>query len=196
MGPTASFRGERFFLSNMFSCNLSLGNFSQGLFYHSVSPDPNFVYTSSEQAFQCTRTMNQQDLELIASSPNAFEAKKRSKGVHPRPDWNQVKVPIMVYVVYFKFSQNEELTRLLLNTMGEELIEGNNWKDSFWGVDLTTGKGQNHLGRILMLIREFLNSPENRFNPNLCEMTRFDFDIMLMKMIMSKWNLLRGNNLI
>ena len=33
-----------------------------------------------------------------------------------------------------------------------ELIEGNNWKDTYWGV--CHGKGQNNLGKLLMRIRE------------------------------------------
>ena len=36
------------------------------------------------------------------------------------------------------------------------LEEGNGWHDTFWGVDLKTGEGENHLGRILMQVREEL----------------------------------------
>ena len=36
-----------------------------------------------------------------------------------------------------------------------KLVEGNYWKDTFWGVDEKLG-GKNHLGRILMEIREEL----------------------------------------
>ena len=36
------------------------------------------------------------------------------------------------------------------------LEEGNTWHDTFWGVDAKTGEGQNHLGKILMKIREEL----------------------------------------
>jgi predicted NAD-dependent protein-ADP-ribosyltransferase YbiA (DUF1768 family) len=35
-------------------------------------------------------------------------------------------------------------------------MEGNSWGDSFWGVSLDTGMGTNHLGRILMDIRDQL----------------------------------------
>ena len=35
-------------------------------------------------------------------------------------------------------------------------MEGNGWHDTFWGVDLKTGEGEKHLGRILMQVREEL----------------------------------------
>jgi predicted NAD-dependent protein-ADP-ribosyltransferase YbiA (DUF1768 family) len=34
--------------------------------------------------------------------------------------------------------------------------EGNKWGDTFWGVDLKTGEGQNHLGKLIMDIRDEL----------------------------------------
>jgi predicted NAD-dependent protein-ADP-ribosyltransferase YbiA (DUF1768 family) len=55
-----------------------------------------------------------------------------------------------------KFRDNFILRRQLILTGNEQLIEGNNWGDTFWGVDLRTGKGDNHLGKILMQIREVL----------------------------------------
>jgi hypothetical protein len=38
------------------------------------------------------------------------------------------------------------------------LVEGNRWGDQFWGVDLRTGLGENHLGKILMKVRDELRS--------------------------------------
>ena len=52
--------------------------------------------------------------------------------------------------------ENEELRRLLLSTGDRVLIEGNTWNDTFWGVSLKSGNGQNHLGKILMRVRERL----------------------------------------
>ncbi|MGM9605038.1 MAG: hypothetical protein ACI3XG_08225 [Faecousia sp.] len=36
------------------------------------------------------------------------------------------------------------------------LEEGNTWHDTFWGVDAKTRDGENHLGRILMRVRQDL----------------------------------------
>ena len=52
-----------------------------------------------------------------------------------------------------------ELKEMLLATGDEELIEGTWWHDQFWVVcyfDQHKGEGQNHLGKLLMKIREEL----------------------------------------
>lgn len=54
-----------------------------------------------------------------------------------------------------KFSKTP-LRRLLLATGEAELIEGNTWGDTYWGV--CHGVGQNHLGCLLMKIRGELNA--------------------------------------
>ena len=64
----------------------------------------------------------------------------------------------MEEIVRAKFTQNEELKRLLLATGDKRLAEGNTWGDTFWGVDLRSGRGENHLGIILMRVREELAS--------------------------------------
>ena len=63
----------------------------------------------------------------------------------------------MYEIVKEKFTQHEDLKRRLLETGDEELQEGNNWYDTYWGVDIHTGKGLNMLGKILMRIREELS---------------------------------------
>ena len=60
----------------------------------------------------------------------------------------------MYEIVKDKFSRNPELRVKLLNTGDIELIEGNYWGDTFWGV--CNGKGENHLGKILMRVRKEL----------------------------------------
>ena len=44
-----------------------------------------------------------------------------------------------------------ELRQQLINTGTESLVEGNDYKDSFWGV--YRGKGKNWLGMLIMQIR-------------------------------------------
>ena len=48
----------------------------------------------------------------------------------------------------------------LMATGSEELVEGNTWSDTFWGV--CNGEGGNHLGKILMKVRAetFANEKE------------------------------------
>lgn len=59
----------------------------------------------------------------------------------------------MENLIHQKFSQ-EPLRSQLLNTGEEELVEGNTWGDTYWGI--CNGKGQNNLGKILMKVRNQL----------------------------------------
>ena len=59
-------------------------------------------------------------------------------------------------IVYAKFSQNPILRQKLINTQDMILIENNTWNDTFWGV--CNGVGENHLGKILMEVREELKN--------------------------------------
>ena len=53
----------------------------------------------------------------------------------------------MEMCVFRKF-RNPHLKELLLATGTAELIEGNTWNDTYWGV--CNGKGKNMLGKTLM----------------------------------------------
>lgn len=45
-----------------------------------------------------------------------------------------------------KFLRHPELLTKLFATGNEKLIAGNNKKEKFWGVNLITWEGENHLG--------------------------------------------------
>ena len=51
-----------------------------------------------------------------------------------------------------KFS-DERFRSLLLATGDTYIIEGNTWGDTFWGVDMYSGEGENILGKMIMEIR-------------------------------------------
>lgn len=59
----------------------------------------------------------------------------------------------MKELIMIKF-QNPLLKEKLLNTGDALLIEGNTWRDYYWGE--CKGKGENHLGKILMEVREII----------------------------------------
>jgi ribA/ribD-fused uncharacterized protein len=87
------------------------------------------------------------------------EAKRLGRSDGIRKDWESVKLSIMKELVTIKFS-DKFLGKWLLDTKNEYLQEGNMWYDTFWGVDLRTGQGQNNLGKILMEVRECLTKPQ------------------------------------
>lgn len=92
--------------------------------------------------------------EYVSRLKTPTEAKRLGRNIEVRPDWNGVKLTVMEWGLRQKFSYGTPLADMLTDTGEEELVEGNNWGDFFWGrVD---GKGENHLGRILMRIREEL----------------------------------------
>ena len=95
----------------------------------------------------------------------AVKAKRRGRQVKLRPDWESVRLSVMARVVGAKFMQNPNLAVRLVATGMMPLVEGNIWGDTFWGVDARTGNGENHLGKILMNVREDLLRKElNQLN--------------------------------
>ncbi len=109
-------------------------------------------YLSSEGAYQAAKCAKLSDRSLYTDQqPNA--AKHMARNVPLRPDWNQVKIEEMKRIVRAKFVQNPHLARYLLETGDAVLYEGNTWHDWFWGVDVKTLEGENHLGQILMELR-------------------------------------------
>ncbi len=69
-----------------------------------------------------------------------------------RPDWEQVKISVMREAVLQKFLTHKDIQAILLAT-GDTLLVENSPTDYYWGcgVDKT---GQNHLGQVLMSVRE------------------------------------------
>lgn len=77
--------------------------------------------------------------------------------VAEQAEWNSKRIATMEEIVRQKFLQHPELKEKLLATGDAELVEGRNFRpDKFWGKKLSTGEGENHLGIILMKVREEL----------------------------------------
>lgn len=145
MNSITNFHEEGYtFLSNFYEAPLSY----RGL-----------TYGSAEAAFQAQKCLTEEE-KLPFTEARPGKCKGMGRRVKLRPDWEQVKAGLMEEIVRAKFTQNEELKRLLLATGSKRLVEGNTWGDTFWGVDLRSGRGENHLGVILMKVREELAACE------------------------------------
>lgn len=102
-----------------------------------------------------TETAPDVAIEIIkAPSPWAAMQIERQHRTKRRTDWQDVKVGIMTELVRAKVQQNEDVRVCLLKTGTKQIIENSPW-DMFWGIG-KDGTGQNHMGKILMLIREEL----------------------------------------
>lgn len=135
--PIKVFNGEHKFLSNFF--------------YSPICYD-GIVYETAEHAYQAQKTNDKIWKERIRSAPTPAAARRTGKFVIIKPEWGNIKLDVMEQILKIKFGfGNSNLRKMLLATGTKELIEGNTWNDTFWGV--CDGKGENHLGIILMKIR-------------------------------------------
>lgn len=110
-------------------------------------------YPSVEHAFQAAKTLDDQQREEIRLSKSPADAKKLGRKVTLRDGWEDMKIKVMTDLVKQKFNQ-EPWGSMLVATGERKLVEGNWWRDEFWGV--CQGVGQNHLGKILMKVRKQL----------------------------------------
>lgn len=133
-----NFKEDYFFLSNFFPCPI---------------PYEGITYQSSEAAYQAAKCLDPQD-RLQFQYLSAGKAKHLGQRVMLRPDWEEVKQEVMWNILMIKFCQVPQMARLLLQTGDEELREENNWGDRYWGT--VKGEGENHLGLMLMSLREII----------------------------------------
>ena len=152
-----SFDGKYDFLSNFYEVAVRYG----------------YDYGSAEAAYQAQKATDSDDKSKFTEYTPA-QAKRMGRKVDMRSDWEEVKVAYMRDILFAKFVQNPELAKRLLATSDSTLIEGNDWHDTFWGVDSKTGEGQNILGKLLMELREELKNPAIQLlNKNIATLTRF-----------------------
>lgn len=107
-------------------------------------------FLTVEHAFQSLKTLDTREHERIKLADSPARAKALGKRVKLRSDWEEVKIQVMLDCLHAKF-QDPALRRKLLETGDAELIEGNRWNDTFWGV--CGGVGENWLGKLLMHVR-------------------------------------------
>lgn len=134
------FRGTFFFLSNMKTCEIMY----EGDMYNSV-----------EAAFQAAKLLNRAERAKFIKNTRPDYARRMGQSIkNIRADWYEVRTAIMYTIVKDKFTRNEVLKAKLLATKHIPLAEGNTWGDTFWGT--VDGIGENHLGKILMQVRDEL----------------------------------------
>ena len=137
-----SFRGAWAGFSNFAPCPLTIGG---------------ITYPTVEHAFVAAKTNDVTIRRQVAAMLTPSAAKKFGRTITLRPDWDEKKLVIMERLCRLKFTQNAQYHSLLLSTGDQEIVEENEWHDTFWGV--CRGIGENYLGKILMKIRSALKAP-------------------------------------
>lgn len=135
------FRGNYNWLSNFYPVKIKLKD---------------IVYPSVENAYQSMKNNNIYWKHYCRdNSPK--DVKIKSKTIKIRKNWDNIKIKCMEFCLIQKYQQ-EPFKTLLKKTKNENILEGNDWGDSFWGVDLTVNPnyGENNLGRLIMDIRKKL----------------------------------------
>lgn len=155
-----SFRGRFGFLSNFYPCKIE----HKGIIYPSVEHYYVALKVTGMQFIDGVYYTAPDFRELIARIPDAGDVKKFGKRVKVRSDWNEKKLDFMEWGIREKF-KDQNLAEMLLSTGDLDLIEGNNWHDVYYGECYClkcNGSGENHLGKILMKIREELKQQNSK----------------------------------
>lgn len=109
-------------------------------------------WASVEHYYQAMKSTHPGVREEIRQAETPGIAKRMGRGITLRDDWEAVKIPVMRQGLSRKFTVDTSDGVWLLGTGDALLVEGNTWKDTFWGVDDELG-GQNWLGHLLMARR-------------------------------------------
>jgi ribA/ribD-fused uncharacterized protein len=110
------------------------------------------TYKTAEHCFQALKCVDDKEHKHVAESDTPADAKHMGRKIRKIENWNDIRDVVMFRVLTAKFS-NPNLQKLLYETKNAYLIEGNSWKDTYWGKDDKTWKGENRLGELLMRLR-------------------------------------------
>jgi len=127
--------------SNMIECPITIND---------------ITYRSVENYYQAMKSLNVEEHKKIAVMTPS-KSKYYTRSIKIREDWINVKETFMFKGLWEKFNIPQWKEKLL-NTGNDPIIEWNNWGDVYWGKSIYTNKGENHLGVLLMEIREKLRN--------------------------------------
>ena len=142
-----TFSGRWRFLSNFYPAKIEY----RGIIYPSVENFYVAMKIKEDQVIDHKFISVQDCQEMISKIKDPSTVKTLGKVLKVREDWDSVKLKIMEWAVNEKF-KDPELEKMLIDTGNEELVEGNWWNDTYWGV--CNGVGENNLGKILMRVRD------------------------------------------
>jgi ribA/ribD-fused uncharacterized protein len=105
---------------------------------------------SSEHLFQALKADNLGDFLYVLAAKDPAGAKSRGREITLRPDWEEVKWPLMVAVLILKFTSHPKLKKRLQQTYPGDIVEAR--QDPEWGIG-RDGNGKNLMGFALSTTR-------------------------------------------
>jgi ribA/ribD-fused uncharacterized protein len=140
-----NFSGYFEFLSNNFLTPI----YFEGILFPSVS-----------HAFHAARSTDDNTRKAILNAESLIAVSKIAKRIEDPADWPSKRVKVMEQLIRDKFRRSKELQEKLKATQNREIVmtyDEESAGNIFWGVVKgKADKGQNQLGRILMIIRQDL----------------------------------------
>jgi len=127
-------------------------------------------FSSSEKYYMAAKAafaQNQSFFLDIMETNDPSTAKEHGSSFRVPINWERVRVGVMEYACYLKFSQNHNIGQALLDTGDTELVEAAP-NDNVWGIGMSENQAQNVdpsfwpgtnlLGKVLMRVRNHLKN--------------------------------------
>ncbi len=143
-----NFRGQFRFLSNFYPV-------PHGVWFMDVR------YPTVEHAYVAGKTLDINTRIHVTRHQSPADVKADGRRIKLRKDWDEFKLLHMEGLLRGKFQPGTGLADLLMRTGTAKLVEGNTHGDTFWGR--CRGKGANHLGLLLMEIRDDLQVEQEKY---------------------------------
>ena len=124
------------------------------------------IFPTAEHAYQAGKARKRAVREWLMAAPSPALLTMAAHGLYYwdiMPDWATIKFDRMRAVLRAKFTQHEDLRRLLLSTGKARLVEStttDNAVNRLWGE--VNGRGENMLGKLLIEIRMELASTTSK----------------------------------
>ena len=109
--------------------------------------------------FLCAQMADPVDVRAIMEIENPWDAREYAVGKPLRDGFDELRLDVMAAALFEKFECNPPLKGRLIATGDRDIQVSSLWPNTFWGVhkpaDKIRPEGQNHLGKLLMMIRQY-----------------------------------------
>lgn len=121
------------------------------------------IYPTNEHYYQSQKANLKEFHNWIKNAPNPYHAMKAGRTLRAnkgelKTNWDDIKLEVMLKGLRSKFIDTG-LRHKLLDT-GDAYLFENSPNDRFWGE--VRGEGKNHLGRLLMQVRQEILSSKQK----------------------------------